>query len=104
MTKEHQNPVERSNRLKLTWGLVCLIAPTASIVVALLLYAVANFFIGATAEPSVTNDELFGDTSMGSTIINVMLFLVGALATLTWLPGIIVGIILIAIRKPITHS
>ena len=87
--------IKKSNRLKLTWGLVCLIGPTALIVGALLIYATVNFITGTT-EPQNS-----GDSDVARTITNVVLFLVGATSVATWLPGLIVGIILIATRKPV---
>lgn len=88
----------RTNRLKLIWGLVCLIGPTALLIVALLVYAIANFIAAGTTSGS-GGDDLFGEPSPGETIANVVMFLVGTVSVLTWLPGIIVGIILLATRK-----
>ena len=39
--------------------------------------------------------------SSPNAIVNILLFLIGGLAVLTWLPGIIVGIILLATRKSV---
>lgn len=87
--------IQKSNKQKLTWGLVCLIGPSALLVGSLLLYAIVNFiFIG----------DASGDISPLKTIINVILFLIGAVVTLTWLPGIIVGIILLATRKSVPQQ
>jgi uncharacterized membrane protein len=111
----------KSNKRKLIWGLVSLIGPTALLIGAILLYALINFFYAA-AEPAVVtgpgvdcmnnpyagvcapqseNESVFADQGPVRTIINVILFLVGALVVITWLPGIIVGIILLASRKPV---
>ncbi|MDQ5932168.1 MAG: hypothetical protein WBK76_01360 [Candidatus Saccharimonadales bacterium] len=112
----------KSNKRKLIWGLVSLIGPTALLIGAILLYALINFLFAA-AEPTVVtgpgvdcmnnnpyagvcapqseNESLFADQGPVRTIINVILFLTGALVVITWLPGIIVGIILLATRKPI---
>ena len=103
--------LRKSNKRKLTWGIICLVGPTVLIIAALLLYAVLNFlFFSAAAEtPCPTDitggacapkDELFAQPSPAQTIANVVLFLIGAVGTLSWLPGIIVGIILLASRKP----
>lgn len=72
-----------------------LIGPTALLVAAFILFAVTNWVFGAT---TTQTDELFAEPSMITTIINVVLFLAGALSVLTWLPGLIVGIILLATR------
>lgn len=112
--------LKRTNHLKLVWGLVCLIAPTALIIISLLFYAVFNF-VFSTGAPSSTecptidgivqgancfpaDDSLFGESNLARTITNVILFIVGVFSVLTWLPGIIVGIILIANRKSIPNA
>ncbi|AHB42403.1 hypothetical protein RAAC3_TM7C00001G0557 [Candidatus Saccharibacteria bacterium RAAC3_TM7_1] len=106
--------VTRSNKRKLTWGLVCLIGPTALLIAALLFYAIANFTFASMTPPpdpsgvACTNDPLAGVCAPVSdyeppvlrTIMNVILFLIGAVATIAWLPGIILGIVLLATRRP----
>ncbi len=87
--------VRKSNRRKLIWALICFIGPTALIVISLLAYALVNFITMSTVEVS---DEGFGATSPFHTIVNVLLFLAGAISVATWLPGIVVGIILLATR------
>ncbi len=111
--------IRKSNKQKLVWGLICLLGPTALLVVSLLLYAIINFIFAATSPvvpancpPSGADSIMMGACATenidqtGATgaqgplkvILNVTLFLVGAVATLTWLPGIIGGIILLATR------
>lgn len=121
MEQPAQTSNDRTNRRKLVWGLVCLIGPTALIIVALLGYAVANFVFSTGAGPSISDcptvdgivqgancmpeDTLFNEEpSPIKTILNIVLFLVGVISILTWLPGIIVGIILLATRKPLDSS
>ncbi len=119
--------IKRSNTNKLRWGLICLIAPTALIIISLVLYALVNFIFSATAgmqsqpyavdctgsevsgaclsEPQTSQEaQLFNGSGIGRTIANVALFLVSALSVATWLPGIIVGIVLLANRKPIPRQ
>ncbi len=111
--------LKRSNHLKLVWGLVCLIAPTAIFIGALLLYAVSNFIFSGMAPASepcpsgpgsiasgicradTEDPALFAQDSPVKSIINVFIWLAGLLSVLTWLPGIIVGIILLATRKEV---
>lgn len=81
--------VEKSNRTKLIWGLVCLLGPTALFFASIIIYTVMAIFTAG------------GGTSAASTIANVIGFLIGAVVVLTWLPGIIVGIILLATRQKI---
>lgn len=101
-------PAQRSKK-RFIWALICLIGPTALIIVSIFIYAIVNFAFSSAmmpADPSgiaCTDDPLAGvcapETPMFKTILNTIMFLVGAIATLTWLPGIIVGIILLATRK-----
>jgi len=89
--------VQRTNKLKLIWGLISLIGPTALIIASLLLYAIFNYFYGMTAGSS---DELFGAApSPFMTLINILLYIVGMISVITWLPGIVIGIVLLATRK-----
>lgn len=69
-------------------ALFLLLGPTALIVVSFILYAVVNF--------AFSNSALPGAESPVQTILNVFLFLAGTVSVLTWLPGIIIGIILLA--------
>lgn len=89
---------QRSNKLKLVWGLICLLGPTAIIILAIFVYAMVNFISGSMSNPN-SSDELFGNTSPIHSVMNVVLFLVGGLSVVVWFPGIIIGIILLATRK-----
>ena len=93
--------IAKSNKKKLIWGLICIIGPTALLIVSILLYAVINFFVAQSGSPTI--DEITGETarSTGQIIANVTLYLIGAATVVTWLPGIIGGIILLATRKPL---
>jgi len=87
-TPEQVAAIRKTNKTKLVWGLICLIAPTALLIVSILLYAIVNFvFSGMSPE-----------TGSVPTIVNVLLFLCGTLVVFTWLPGIIIGIVLLATR------
>ncbi len=60
--------------------------------------------MGACAENIDQTGALGADGPL-KVILNVTLFLVGAVATLTWLPGIIGGIILLATRtRDVPHQ
>ncbi len=94
-----QAPHKKSKK-QLIWALVCLIGPTALIVVSVLFYAIFNFIFASTTPTPTGEEELLGAAqSPIQTISNIALFLVGALAVITWLPGIVIGIILLANRK-----
>lgn len=97
-TTTDQPPVEASttpqpvgkNKRKLL-ALWLLIGPTALIIGSLILFAILNFIFGATNEPY--------EPSVIKTIFNMLLFVVGAVSVMAWLPGIIVGIILLTTQR-----
>ena len=102
-TPEQIAAIRRSNKLKLRWGLICLIAPTALLIASILIFAIANFVFSSVAPAS----DVFGssqpvDLSASSPIVNIALFLISGISVLTWLPGIIAGIILLATRTKIS--
>jgi len=99
MQDQPQTHVSKKSKTQLTWALICLIGPTALIIISILLYAIVNFIVGSTAQPSPSDADLFVQQSPVHTISNIVLFVVGAISVATWLPGIIVGIILLATRK-----
>ncbi len=92
---------QRTNKLKTTWGIICLVAPTALVVVSIIAYAILNFIAGSQEAAQVASDSLFAEAGPSPlhTIGNVLLFLVGTIAAISWLPGIIIGIILLATRQ-----
>jgi len=89
--------IRASNVRKTRWGLILLIGPTALIILSVIIYAVINFITGAMA-PS--NSVSAYEPSIIKTVANIVLFAVAAISTLTWLPGIVTGIVLLSTRKP----
>lgn len=87
-----------ASKRQFIWGLVCLLGPTALIVVSILIYALVNF-IATSSTPAPTSAELFTQPSPVTTVMNVILFIVGGISVIAWLPGVIIGIILLATRK-----
>lgn len=79
-------------------GLWLLIAPTATIILSFVAFAVVNW-IASTTTPAPAGDTLFNETPMWSTIVNVILYIVGVVGVISWLPGLIVGIVLLATKK-----
>lgn len=73
-----------------------LIGPTVLWILTFTISAVSNYAFGA-AEPS--NDSLFANPTPAQVAVNILTFLMGIVAFLTWLPGLIIGIILLATRK-----
>ena len=116
-------PKKRSGRTKLAIWLM--IGPTALFVFAFLGYALVNFVTTSDIESATTEctttqtstaentapTSLFGEDTSGTdacelfapntplqTVSNVLLFLAGVIAFLTWLPGMITGIVLLTTK------
>ena len=96
MQPQNIHPANQYNRKKIIWGIACLAGPVALIILSLLLYAVANFISGSTTQNS---DELLSEPSPVTTIVNILLFIVGAFSVVAIVPGLIIGIILLATAK-----
>jgi hypothetical protein len=103
-TPSHQPPTEQAvtqiptvNKKRKTIALWLLIGPTALIIGSILLFAVTNF-ITASLAPA-TSSELVMPTPPLAAAINIILFTAGAVSVATWLPGIIIGIVLLVTPK-----
>jgi hypothetical protein len=77
-------------------GILLVAGPTVLIVLSVMLYALVNF-IFSSIPPS--SDDLFSNTSPAQSIANIILFSLGTTGFITWLPALIIGIILLATRK-----
>ncbi|HEV7952222.1 MAG TPA: hypothetical protein VGO98_02505 [Candidatus Saccharimonadales bacterium] len=88
-------PAKNKRKILALW---LLIGPTALIVGSLILHAIANFILSSTT-PAPTEGEMFGPQSPIQSVVNVILFAIGAISVITWLPGIIIGIILLTTQK-----
>jgi hypothetical protein len=100
----YQSPAEQTtataptrNKRKIL-ALWLLIGPTALIIGTLILYAIVNFLVASTT-PAPAEGDMFGSQSPIQSILNVILFLIGTISVITWLPGIIAGIILLTTKK-----
>ena len=80
----------KKSRKKL--ALLLIIGPTALLILAIIITAFSNLLFNT----QVNEGELFEQVPVGKTILNIFTFLFGAVAILTWLPGLIIGIILLA--------
>ncbi len=79
------------------WAIICLAGPTALFILTSILFAVSNYLYVGMATPY---EGPTPDASITHTVINTVSFIIGAIATTTWLPGIVVGIVLLA-TKPV---
>ena len=75
-----------------------MIAPTALFVATFILYAIVNFITAAVA-PEPASGQLFSQGGGVNVVVNVLLFLAGVVSFLTWLPGLVIGIVLLATKK-----
>ena len=90
------HPTTSAKSKRTILALWLMIGPTALIVVSIILFAIANFIMALTM-PQTSNT--FAAQSVGQTIVNVILFIIGAVSVITWLPGMIIGIVLLATKK-----
>lgn len=88
-------PTKNKRKILALW---LLIGPTALIIGSIILYAIVNFILASTMT-APAEGETFGPQSPIQSILNIILFLVGAISVVTWLPGIIAGIILLTTQK-----
>lgn len=122
---EQQTPVAQPHKMtgRTKAALWLLIGPTALWVVLIVVYALVNWVFAAVPDTSMSDvcsramtpsiqdgsnaalnpdcsDELFGsaDSSIVRTIANIFLFMGGVVAFLSWLPGLIIGIVLLATK------
>lgn len=95
-----QSPAPTSTKMsgRTKAALWLMIAPTALFIATFMLYAIVNFIV-ATVTPEPTSGQLFSGGGTGTVVVNVLLFLAGVVSFITWLPGLIIGIVLLATKK-----
>lgn len=86
-------PAQPKKSARTIWAIVCLAGPTALLVFTFVVFAVVNWTLGSVSPGTYADGPI-----MVRTIINIVLWFLGVIATLSWLPGIIVGIILLATK------
>ena len=77
-----------------------MIGPTALFVVTFILYVIALAF--ADTPPADTSGALFATPSPLVTFADIVLLAVTVIAMLTWLPAMVIGIVLLATKKRAT--
>lgn len=101
MKQDHTQPVapipSRKNTRR-TIALWLLIGPTALIIVTFILYPVIGYLltIGAPVQP---NGLSYHDPSIFSIGANILLFITTIVGITMWLPGLIIGTILLVTKK-----
>lgn len=71
--------------------MLLLVGPSTLFLLAVLLNAIVNFVVGS-SQPSGT-DQLFPQPTPFSTVASVVTFIMAAMSIVTWIPGLIIGII-----------
>lgn len=74
-----------------------MVGPAALLVGAFLLYAITNAVAASMTTPSA-DPELFAQTPVLVTVINIFLFLAGAVSVITFLPCLIIGLVVLVQR------
>ena len=85
---EPTQPARHTMTVRTKAALWLMIGPTALFIVTFMLFAMTNWVVSS-----------FAPVSIATTIINILLFIAGSVSMLTWLPGLIVGIVLLATAK-----
>lgn len=85
----------RASKRTLIWGLVLLIAPTVLIIASFVLFAIASSLPTSPA----ASGSLFNDPSPAARILNIIGMLASAIGGIAWLPGVVIGIVLLVKRK-----
>jgi hypothetical protein len=75
-----------------------MIGPTALLALVFIGFAVVNLIAVSTSSAPAASD-LFGTQPAWTSIVNAVLWLLAVLSFIAWLPGLIVGIVLIATKK-----
>lgn len=86
-------PAPKKSHKKL--ALFLLLGPTALLLLAVLLYAVSNF-VSSAGQPAANSEELFAQPSPISAILNIFIFFLGVVGVIAWLPGVIIGVVLLS--------
>lgn len=82
-------PPQKSHKKLALW---LIIGPSALFILAILLSILSGFIFNGSA----SDGDLFGDTSPLKSIVNIFFFLSMLISIITWLPGLIIGIVLLA--------
>lgn len=90
VTQQAVVPPAKKRHVKL--ALLLMIGPSVLLIAAIILGAVSNF---AFSNTTPAGDGLYPEDNPARTVINVIIYLAGAVTIITWLPGIIIGIILL---------
>lgn len=88
-------PKKMTGRTKLALWL--LIAPTGLFIASFILYIIGAIISSVVDEPAAVG--MFSSPAAGQVALNVVAWIVGVVGFMTWLPGLITGIVLLATKK-----
>lgn len=92
---QNQAPTKKPSVAK---ALLIMFTPGIVLVASILIYAVVNFVLGATSNPAGGSELFNSEPSPAMSIINILLFLAGAVSVLAVVPCLIIGIVLLTRR------
>ena len=90
-----------SGQTKLALWLI--LGPTVLIAVTFILFAVLNLVFNPTFWPTPDTSD-FQATPLPITLLNILLFVTGVAGIIAWLPGLIIGAVLLAKRQKQTKK
>ena len=97
-TPEQVAQIRKSNKKKLIWGLVCLLGPMVLLIMGIIISMVVSFTGSSTA---TAESVMEGTTPASRTFVNILLFAIGGFFVLSFVPGIVAGIILLVKRQKV---
>jgi hypothetical protein len=77
------------------WAIIALAGPSVLWIITFIIAAATNLAFASIIDTSAGFDSYYP----AQVALNILSFLLGAIAFLTWLPGIIIGIVLLETRK-----
>ncbi len=97
-TPQPVRPYRKNVSTRTKVALSLLLGPTVLIAVSFALFALLNLVFNPTFWPTPDTAN-FAATPVFITILNVILFTIGSIGIVSWLPGIIIGAVLLATKK-----
>lgn len=91
-------PASPHSKARTTWAIVLLAGPSALWIVVFILNIINNY-VWATTMTDLSTSSLYLEENMVHLTITVLAWILGVIAFLSWLPGLIIGIVLLATKK-----
>lgn len=92
--------MSKKTKQNLRLPIFLIIGPALGIIASIILYAVINFIMASVTPDSVdSSGSLFGNSSVFQTLSNSILFLLGSISVLAFLPCLIFGVVILNNRR-----